>query len=97
MTKKKSADKNLLTGPSIRGQLAHKHKCNGIVITTFWYDNTVTRTDGFGHWYNYGIDTIEGQKDLWKECIDRGYFPMIKYQVHLNTEDTFKRELYGVN
>ena len=93
---KKSADSKCLTGPSIRGQLAHKHKHNGVIVTTFWYDNTVTRTDGWGHWYDYEITTQQEQKELWQQCIERGYFPMIKYQLHLNTEDTFKKDMRGI-
>ena len=93
---KKTAHDCFKQGPSIRAQLSSHHQKLGLVIVTFWYDDSVTRVDGYGHYKEFSNESTDKQKQYYYELIDRGYTVVTEFSTRPNNEDTYRKQLFGL-
>lgn len=61
-------------GKSIRAQLSKVSSTRGIIVYTYWWNNTVTRMDGFGgQTRKWVFSSLEEQRDSYRKLESQGY------------------------
>ena len=61
-------------GKSIRAQLTKVSKARGIIVYTFWWNNTVTKMDGFsGQHQKLVFPNVEAARQSFRELEAQGY------------------------
>ena len=61
-------------GKSIRAQLTKVNGTRGIVVYTFWWNNTVTKMDGFsGQHQKLVFPNVEAARQAFRELEAKGY------------------------
>lgn len=94
MKTKRPASSKMLSGKSIRGQLTTLSQNTGVVIYTFWYDNTVTRIDGWGHTKEYVSESLVHMREFFELKVKQGYMIAQPFSEHPNNVDTYKCALF---
>ena len=68
-------------GPSILAQMTKIMKNRGVVILTFWWDNTITQTDGFGNHKKWAHDSRESMRAVYRDMLANGWALVERDQV----------------
>ena len=64
------------TGKSLLCQLTKVMKNRGLVVISFWWNNTTTMTDSFGYERKWVHPNRETMREVYSGLISKGYTPV---------------------